>query len=313
MESKQMVFPMHRVLKTLGIAATMLLMIGANQTRAAELRIGVTLHPYYSFVAHIVDDRAEIIPLIDSDSNPHGYAPQANDMIRITSMDVLIVNGIGHDSWAFEILDAAGMKDKLPLIYANDGVSLIPIAGDSSGEKIVNPHTFISTTAAIQQIYLIARSLGELDPDNAKFYRDNARQYALDIRKLRAEFDEKITGADLSKFRVATMHSGYDYILQELGLQVTAVIEPRHGVEPTARQLADTIDRINAAHVNVLFAEKYFASKLSDTIRDATGVKMYSISHISSGPYTPEKFIDEMRENLDTLAQAINDTANNRS
>lgn len=308
-----MVFPMHRVLKTLGIASTMLLMIGASQTRAAELRIGVTLHPYYSFVAHIVDDRAEIIPLIDSDSNPHGYAPQANDMIRITSMDVLIVNGIGHDSWAFEILDAAGMKDKLPLIYANDGVSLIPIAGDSSGEKIVNPHTFISTTAAIQQIYLIARSLGELDPDNAKFYRDNARQYALDIRKLRAEFDEKITGADLSKFRVATMHSGYDYILQELGLQVTAVIEPRHGVEPTARQLADTIDRINAAHVNVLFAEKYFASKLSDTIRDATGVEMYSISHISSGPYTPEKFIDEMRENLDTLAQAINDTANDRS
>ena len=313
MESKQMVFPMHRVLKMLGIASTMLLMIGASQTRAAELRIGVTLHPYYSFVAHIVDDRAEIIPLIDSDSNPHGYAPQANDMIRMTSMDVLIVNGIGHDSWAFEILDAAGMKDKLPLIYANDGVSLIPIAGDSSGEKIVNPHTFISTTAAIQQIYLIARSLGELDPDNAKFYRDNARQYALDIRKLRAEFDEKITGADLSKFRVATMHSGYDYILQELGLQVTAVIEPRHGVEPTARQLADTIDRIDAAHVNVLFAEKYFASKLSDTIRDATGVKMYSISHISSGPYTPEKFIDEMRENLDTLAQAINDTANNRS
>ena len=105
------------------------------------------------------------------------------------------------------------------------------------------------------------------------------------------------------------MHSGYDYILQELGLQVTAVIEPRHGVEPTARQLADTIDRINVAHVNVLFAEKYFASKLSDTIRDATGVEMYSISHISSGPYTPEKFIDEMRDNLDTLAQAINDVA----
>ena len=43
-------------------------------------------------------------------------------MIRITSMDVLVVNGIGHDTWAFEILDASGMKDKLKLIYANDGV-----------------------------------------------------------------------------------------------------------------------------------------------------------------------------------------------
>jgi zinc transport system substrate-binding protein len=299
----------RRVLKSLGIASAMLLVLGGNAALAAELRIGITLHPYYSFVANIVGDRAEIIPLIDADANPHGYAPQPNDMIRMTSMDVLVVNGIGHDSWAFEILDAAGMKDKLPLIYANDGVSLIPVAGDNSGAKIVNPHTFISTTAAIQQVYTIARGLGEIDPDNADAYRANARQYALEIRRLRSEFDQKIAGANLSQFRCATMHSGYDYILQELGLQVTAVIEPRHGVEPTARQLADTIDRINAADVNVLFAEKYFASKLSDTIRDATGVRMYSISHISSGEYTAEKFVEEMRENLDTLAQSIRDAA----
>jgi zinc transport system substrate-binding protein len=251
--------------------------------------------------------------LIDANANPHGYAPQPSDMIRMTSMDVLVVNGIGHDSWAFEILDAAGVRETLPLIYANDGVSLIPVAGDPSGEKVVNPHTFISTTAAIQQVYTIARKLGEIDPENATAFRDNARRYALELRKLRSEFDQQVAGVNLSNFRCATMHSGYDYILQELGLQVTAVIEPRHGVEPTARQLADTIDRINAANVNVLFAEKYFASKLSDTIREATGVNMYSISHISSGDYTPDKFMEEMRENLDTLAGAIRDTANDKT
>jgi len=286
-----------------------LAVLGAQTASAKMLKVGITLHPYYSFVANIVGDRAQIIPLIDADANPHGYAPQPDDMIRITSMDVLVVNGIGHDSWAFEILGASGMKDKLKLIYANDGVSLIPVAGDPSGEKVVNPHTFISTTAAIQQVYTIAQKLGELDPENAMYFRQNARKYALEIRKLRSEFDAQIKGVSLSNFRCATMHSGYDYILQELGLQVTAVIEPRHGVEPTARQLAETIDRIKAANVNVLFAEKYFASKLSDTIREATGVKMYSISHISSGEYTPTKFIEEMRENLTTLATAIKESA----
>lgn len=296
-------------LKTLALALLAALALGSQAAAAARLKVGITLHPYYSFVAHIVGDRADLIPLIDSDANPHGYAPQAADMVRIMSMDVLVVNGIGHDTWAFEILDAAGMRKKLTLIYANDGVSLIPVAGAPNGEKVVNPHTFISTTAAIQQLYTIARRLGELDTANASFYRDNARRYALQIRQLRAEFDARIADADLSKFRCATMHSGYDYLLQELGLQVTAVIEPRHGVEPTARQLAETIDRIKAAKVNVLFAEKYFASKLSDTIRQATGVKMYSISHISSGKYSAEKFIDEMRENLTTLATAINDSA----
>jgi zinc transport system substrate-binding protein len=296
------------LLKALVAGAVVLAAGGAQAADAKRLKVGITLHPYYSFVANIVGDRAEIVPLIDPDANPHGYAPQPADMIRMTSMDALVVNGIGHDTWAFEILDAAGMRAKLPLIYANDGVSLIPVAGDPSGAKVVNPHTFVSTTAAIQQVYTIAQRLGELDPGNAGYFRDNARRYALEIRKLRSEFDAKIAGIDLSKFRCATMHSGYDYILQELGLQVTAVIEPRHGVEPTARQLADTIDRITAANVNVLFAEKYFASKLSDTIRDATGVKMYSISHISSGEYTRQKFVEEMRENLDTLATAISET-----
>src|SRR5258706_15347271 len=295
----------------LRIATVSALTLGAlaGPAEAKMLRVGITLHPYYSFVANIVGDRAKIIPLIDSDANPHGYAPQSADMIRMMSMDVMVVNGIGHDSWAFEILDAAGMRNKLKLIYANDGVSLIPVAGDPSGEKVVNPHTFISTTAAIQQVYSIARALGELDPENATFFRDNARHYALEIRKLRGEFDAKISGADLSKFRCASMHSGYDYIMQELGLQVSAVIEPRHGVEPTARQLAETIDRIKAANVNVPFAAKYLARKPSDTIRDATGVRMYSISHISSGPYTKEKFIEEMRENLTTIATAIRESA----
>ena len=278
---------------------------GAASAQTSGLRIGITLHPYYSFVSNIVGDLAEVVPLIDSNANPHGYSPQPDDMIRMTSLDALVVNGIGHDSWAFEILDAAGVADELVLIHANDGVSLIPVAGDPSGEKVVNPHTFISTTAAIQQVYTIARALGELDPGNARAYRDNARRYALEIRRLRAEFDTQIAELDLADFRCATMHSGYDYLLQELGLQVTAVIEPRHGVEPSARQLADTVARINDADINVLFAEKFFASQLAETIQSETGVKMYSISHISSGPYTPERFIADMRENLATLARAI--------
>lgn len=296
-------------MRLLIVVVALPLTVISSQAQEDKLRIGITLHPYYSFVTNIVGDLAEVIPLINADSNPHGYSPQAEDMIRMTSMDALVVNGIGHDSWAFEILAAAGVRDELPLIYANDGVSLIPVAGDPGGEKIVNPHTFISTTAAIQQVYTIARSLGELDPGNAGAYRDNARQYALEIRRLRAEFDALIGGLDLSKFRCATMHSGYDYLLQELGLQVTAVIEPRHGVEPSARQLADTVARINSADVNVLFAEKFFASELAGTIQSETGVRMYSISHISSGPYSTQRFNEDMRENLETLARAIRDSS----
>ncbi|GJM13187.1 MAG: ABC transporter substrate-binding protein [Pseudohongiella sp.] len=269
------------------------------------LRIGITLHPYYSFVSNIVGDRAEIIPLIDAGSNPHNYTPQGGDMQRALSLDTLVVNGIGHDEWAFEIIRAAGREDELPLIYANDGVPLIPIAGDTGDAKIVNPHTFVSITVAVQQIYTIARRLGELDPDNADFYRNNARAYALGIRRLKADYMEQLAQLDASDFRSATMHGAYGYLMQEFGLRVVAVIEPRHGVQPTARQLANTLDKIKEADVNVLFAEKYFASNLSDAIQDATGVSMFSFSHMSDGSFTADLFENETRANLETLLAAV--------
>ena len=274
--------------------------------RGKRPKIGITLHPYYSFVANIVGNTADVVPLISSDANPHGYTPQADDMKRCTTLDVLVVNGIGHDEWAFEIVKAAGRADNLPLIFSNAGVALIPIGGDQSNAKVVNPHTFVSTTAAVQQVYEIARQLAVLVPANANLYRQNAAAYALRIRKLRADFMAKIAKRDVSTFRCATMHAGYGYLMQEFGLKTSAIIEPRHGVSPTARQLAVTIDAIKAANVQVLFAEKYFAqAKLAETIQNATGAKIYALSHISSGPYTADKFEVEMKENLDTLYTAI--------
>src|SRR5688572_22610397 len=80
-----------------------------------RLQIGITLHPYYSFVANLVGDRADVVPLIDAGFNPHNYTPRPQDMKRATALDALVVNGIGHDEFAFKIVEAAGRKGKLRL------------------------------------------------------------------------------------------------------------------------------------------------------------------------------------------------------
>jgi zinc transport system substrate-binding protein len=270
-----------------------------------KLKIGITLHPYYSFVANIVGDRAEVVALIPAEANPHNYQPQPDDITRAMNIDALVVNGIGRDEWAFQIIKAAGRGATLPIIQANASVALIPIGGDQGGAKVVNPHTFVSTTAAIQQVFEITRRLGELDPDNAAAYRQNALAYAARIRELRAGFMTRFAALDLSSFRCATTHAGYDYMMQEFGLFVSAVIEPRHGVASTARQLANTIDAIKKANVRVLFAEKNFSLDLAKPIEAATGVKVFALSHITGSTYSPDEFEVAMRENLETLAEAV--------
>ena len=74
-------------------------------------------------------------------------------------------------------------------------------------------------------------------------------------------------------------------------------------------RLVFSIDDIKAAGVNVLFAEKFFAGKLAETIQNETGVQMFSFSHISDGEYSPTLFEEEMRYNLDQLEMAIASTA----
>ena len=49
----------------------------ASADQAKRLRIGITLHPYYSYVANIVGDKAEVVPLIPAGFNPHAYEPLA--------------------------------------------------------------------------------------------------------------------------------------------------------------------------------------------------------------------------------------------
>lgn len=277
---------------------------------AAPLKIGVTLHPYYSYVANIVGDAAQVVPLIPAGFNPHAYEPRAEDIKRISELDVVVLNGIGHDDFADRMI-AASDKPDIPLIETNAQVPLLAATGaaarGASGDdgKVVNPHTFLSVTASIAQVNTIARELAKLDPKNADLYRSNARAYGQKLRKLRAAALAKLSEARTADFRVATIHGAYDYLLREFGLEVTAVVEPAHGIEPSPAQLKTTIDQMRNLDVKVIFSEMDFPSTYVDTIQRETGVRLYALTHISYGDYSAGKFETETARNLDTVVRAI--------
>lgn len=295
--------------KALLTLAAVCLLTGA--ARAGDVpRIGITLHPYYSFVVNIVGNTAEVVPLIGGGFNPHGYRPQPEDIKRCMNLDALVVNGIGHDEFAFEIVEAANMKGRLPLIFANKDVSLIPVAGRLDGKKLVNPHTFVSVTASVRQIYTIARDLGDLYPEHAALYRKNARAYAGKLRRMKAGYMARIADLPTMDFRCATIHGGYDYLFQDFGLHVTAVIEPGHGLKPTASQLAKTIDEIKRLGVDVIFTEMAFPDKYVETIHEETGIRIRHLSHLTHGAYTKDGFEKGIRANLEALTCALVEAAN---
>lgn len=297
----------RRLLGALSLLLGTLLLSGlASADEAKRLRIGITLHPYYSYVSNIVGDKAEVVPLIPAGFNPHAYEPRAEDIKRIGTLDVVVLNGIGHDDFADRMI-ASSERPDIPVIEANERVPLLAATGQAArgAGKVVNPHTFLSISASISQINNIARELGKLDPANAKFYSKNARAYGKRLRGLRADALAKLKDAQGKDLRVATIHSAYDYLLREFGLEVTAVVEPAHGIEPSPSQLKKTIDELRSLDVQVIFSEMDYPSNYVDTIQRESGVKLYALTHISYGEYTKEKYEKEMQHNLDTVVRAI--------
>ena len=292
------------------LLAILMLIFSFSVMAKDKLKIGVTLQPYYSFVANTVKDKAEVIPVVRLDKyDSHSYQPKPEDIKRINELDVLVVNGVGHDEFIFDILNAADRKKEIKIIYANKNVSLMPIAGSIRGEKVMNPHTFISITTSIQQVYNIAKELGEIDPANKEFYLKSSRDYAKKLRKLKADALNEVKKLGNIDIRVATLHGGYDYLLSEFGIDVKAVIEPSHGAQPSAADLEKVIKIIKNEKIDIIFGEKNFNNKFVDTIHKETGVEVRSLSHMTNGAYELDGFEKFIKVDLDEVVKAIKDVA----
>ena len=283
-----------------------------------KIKVGVTLQPYYSFVANIVKDRAEIVTPVRLDIyNSHNYSPTVEDMKKISSLDTIVINGLGHDSFIYKMLKMSGKN--IPVIEANKNVELIHTQGicthdhdheeeehhNHSHYEGVNSHTYISITESIEQIKYIAEQLGELDPKNKEFYLNNANEYINRLAKLKKEALNEIKDIDISNFKVVTFYAGYDYLFKEFGKEIDIVIEPAHGVEPSIAHLQHIIKKLKAENIKVIFGEKQLENKYMEILKRETGADIKELYHMTSGSYSAESFEEMISQDLNEIVSAL--------
>ncbi len=264
------------------------------------LKIGVTLHPYYSWTRNVVGALPgfEVRPILPGEIDAGDYQPRPEDIRKLADLDAIVVNGIGHDDFIFPMLAAAGNR-KVVIIRPNDVTPQIR----SMHGTAVNSHTFISFTNAVQQTYAIERALAALRPAAAAALESNAEAYARRLRWIKARAAARLAEARIT--RVVTVHDGYGYLLQEFGLEVVGVVQPAHGLTPSAAELRDMVKLLRREKIRVVFSEASFPEAMLAVLREEAGVKVYIISHIASGAFTADKFEKEMQANVDTMIRAL--------
>ncbi|HUL67283.1 MAG TPA: zinc ABC transporter substrate-binding protein [Burkholderiaceae bacterium] len=264
------------------------------------LKVGVTLHPYYSWTKSVVGDLPgyEVRPILPGEIDAGDYQPRPDDIKKLIDLDAIVVNGIGHDDFIMPMIKSSGNK-KLVIIHVNETTPQIHAAHGTG----VNSHTFISFTNAIQQTYAIEKAIATLRPADAAALQRNAADYARRLRLIKAKAAQQLAEAKIT--RVVTVHDGYGYLLQEFGLEVAGVVQPAHGLTPSAAELRDMVELLQREKIKVVFSEETFPEAMLNVLREEAGVKVYIISHIASGQYTADKFEREMQKNVDTMIRAL--------
>jgi len=265
------------------------------------LRVGVTLHPYDSWTRNVVRGTdVQVVPILPGETDAGDYQPRPQDIAKIADLDAIVVNGLGHDDFIEAMIRASG-NERLRVIRPNQATALLP---GTHGEK-ANSHTFLSFSNAIAQSRAIAEALGELRPALTARFRENAAEYAKRLRAIKNAAVARL--ADARVRRVVTVHDGYAYLMQELGVEIAGVVQPAHGLQPSAKELGDMVALLAKEKIPVVFAEASFPEAMLVVLRDEGHARVYVVGHVASGDYTDDKFEREMQANADTVVKALVD------
>ncbi len=134
--------------------------------------------------------------------------------------------------------------------------------GRAEGEQHAegNPHINIGPQNGRFMAENIAYALMDFDPDSSEQYEERLTKYSAELDELAKNL--KSRGASLAGQKVISYHADISYLAQFYGLEVIGTLEPKPGIEPTARHLARLAKDAKAQGVKLIIFNQAQPSKL---------------------------------------------------
>jgi len=264
-----------------------------------KIKLVCSFYPMYIIALNVLKD---VPDMSVSNLTPpitgclHDYTLTTDDMRKLADAKVFVANGAGMESFLDRIIV---QYPQINIIKLADGIPLIK----SPGEEGVNPHVWVSISNAITECNNLGKYMQKLDPAHAGMYRKNTEAYVNKLETLRKKMTMEL--APYKGKKIITFHEAFPYFAQEFGLKIAAAIEREPGSEPSARELASTVDLVRKAGIKTLFSEPQYPAAAADTIARETGAKVYMLDPAVTGPNDPDAYINIMENNLEVLKTAF--------
>jgi zinc/manganese transport system substrate-binding protein/manganese/iron transport system substrate-binding protein len=275
-------------------------------TAGRKVNVVTTTTQVQDFVRVVGGDRVVITGLIKPNTDPHDFEPAPEDAVAISHADLVVKNGAGLESFLDKLLDQAG-KNR-PVADLSRGVTLRKGEGDE--EKDGDPHIWFNPKNAEIMVDNLTAALSKIDPSSASVYRANADAYKKQLDDLDHRIQEQINAIPKDRRKMVTNHDAFGYYIDRYGLTFVGSVIPslETNAEPSAREIADLIDKIKQEGVPAIFTEVSLNPKLEQQIAQQAGVKVVSNLYGDSlgEPGSPgDTYLGMMDYNTRTIVDAL--------
>lgn len=289
---------------------------------SGKIKVVCTVFPIYDWTREIAGDKAEIIWLTEGGTDMHSFQPSAADMVKIAECDILIYIGGESDKWVDETVKQY-QNEKRTLI------NLISLLGDSlkeeehtegmqeeheQGEEETeyDEHVWLSLKNAVLFSGAIADLLAEKDPENADFYKENARNYTEKLNAFDGEYEKAVSKAQ-NKTLLFADRFPFRYLTEDYGLSYYAAF-PGCSAETEAsfETVAFLSAKTDELGLKYILKTETAATKIAETVIANTKEKNQQILVLDSMQSVGIKdamngttYLSVMEKNLETLKKAL--------
>ena len=241
-----------------------------------KIKVITTIFPLYDIAKNVGGDEVEVSMLLDPGLEAHSFEPTPNDMIEINKADIFIYTGPFMEIWAERVISAADNPNIL-VISASESIELLE-EEDEPGHKHEegDPHIW-------------------LDFDNLKIMLENIKDGFLEkglneenVQKRANEYEKAINDIDeayfqyLSNCKTRTLvyggHYAFAYLTKRYNLSYQSAYGLSPNSEPSALKLTELTEQIKDNNLKYIFHEELLNPRLSETLRQETGVKILNLS-----------------------------------
>ena len=326
----------NKLLKCMGLAIVSLvvpLCTSCNiEDDSGKLKIVTSVYSEYDWVMTVLGnkkDNASVRLLRDSGIDMHSYQPSMDDAKAISKCDLLVYVGGESDEWIEDAVKDAVNKDKKV-------INLLKTLGDGAKEEETvegmqgeeeeegeegemeeveyDEHVWLSVKNAQIFVTAISNALGEIDAENAAYYKSNADSYVNQLKDLdnryiaavNAGTKDTILFGDRFPFRYMVEDYNLKYYAAFLGC--SSNVTPDY---TTIKFLADKIDELNLKVILKIEgnATERLISAIKETAntKDLTVLTMDSIQSARSSDFKNEnaRYLSIMENNLGVLKEAL--------